>query len=157
MKPKEIIWALLVVWISISCENDTCDEPITLNDNLYFSILDTLGNDIFLSGYNVDSLHIRSENSRTINFSHVYRHPKTNVIISNLIENYSKAISGDSIKEKLIIQFSKTDMDTIELNYSGKRIISDCQRDDFIFFNLNYHKIKYVWNFNSNIIFIKYK
>ncbi len=151
--------ALIVISIIIStnsCKKPDCygeTEAIYFYENIYISIVDKQGKNIFVNDFSIDSLKI-FENNQELSYEY-----SNSVIKFQLSSDFYNNFEGSLDKEIIAyvyFQLAFNIIDTITIKTTPKYYPDECHRSDYFNIRVFYNSKSVFENMNSTCLFCTY-
>lgn len=158
-KIKIELLTLIVISIIISansCKKPDCyGEPraIYFYENIYLSIVDKQGENVFINGFSIDSLKI-FENNQELSYGY-----SNSVIKFQLSSGFYNNVEGSLDKEiisSVYFQYAFNTIDTITIKTTPKYYPDECHRTDYFNIRVFYNSNSVFENMNSTCLFCTY-
>ena len=157
MKAKLLVLIVVSIILSTnSCKESDCNgepEAIKFDEDIYVSIVDKQGEDVFINGFSIDSLKI-FENNQKLSFE--YSNSVIKFQLSSHFYNSVDNISGKEIIENIYIQYDYNTVDTIIIKATPKYYPDECQRTDYFNKRVFYNSNSVIEEINSTCLFCTY-
>ena len=157
MKVKIVVLIVVSIILSTtSCKESDCNgepEAINFNEDIYASIVNNQGENVFLNDFSIDSLKI-FENNQKLSYEYsnsVIKFQLSSGFYNNVVNSFDKEII-----ESIYIQYDYNTVDTITIKASPKYYPDECERTDYFNVRVLYNSNLVIETTNATCLFCSY-